>query len=195
MKKTIYTSLIILCALLNTRAQESGKIKSENISAGENYGQTLNLGLGIGYYGYVGHNIPVIHLNYEFQVARNITIAPFITAYSFGNTYYWGNPKYPYRYYNYTETVIPVGGKLSYYFDQLLKAGPKWDFYLAGSLGFVIRQTSWESGYYGETTINRSNGSLYIDLHIGTEYHMNNKLGLFLDLSSGVSTFGLAIHF
>ena len=79
--------------------------------------------------------------------------------------------------------------------NQLLKAGPKWDFYLAGSLGFAYRQTTWESGYYGTTTVNEGTGPLYLDLHIGSEYHLNNKAGLFLDLSTGVSTFGLAVHF
>jgi hypothetical protein len=35
---------------------------------------------------------------------------------------------------------------------------------------------------------------LFLDLHLGAEYHLNNRVGLFLDLSTGVSTIGLAIH-
>lgn len=40
----------------------------------------------------------------------------------------------------------------------------------------------------------RHAGALYLDGHIGAEYHISQKIGIFLDLSSGVSTFGLAIH-
>jgi hypothetical protein len=160
----------------------------------EKYGRTLNLGAGIGYYGYVGYTTPVVHLDFEFDVAKNLTLAPFITYYSYRSHYYWGNPKYAYRDYSYRQTVVPVGVKGTYYFDQLLRAGSRWDFYLAGSIGFAFRTTTWESGYYGETVVQNGASGLYLDVHIGTEYHLNRKLGLFLDLSSGISTFGLGIH-
>ena len=68
--------------------------------AQEKYGNTLNLGLGIGYYGYVGHSLPVFHINYELPVAKNFTLAPFLTFYSYSNDYYWGNKNYPYAYYS-----------------------------------------------------------------------------------------------
>src|SRR5665647_1459907 len=150
---------------------------------GERYGHTLNVGLGLGYYGYVYHSTPVINLNYEFDVARNFTLAPFITffSYSDGDNYY-------------RQTVVPIGVKGSYYFDQLLHADSKWDFYGAGSLGFAIIKTSWESAYSGPKNDNIGASSLYLDLHIGSEYHFNNKIGAFLDLSTGVSTIGIAIY-
>lgn len=187
MKKVLLASFVFL-TLLSSRsvAQETS----------ESYGNTLNLGFGIGYYGYVGHSLPVIHADYEFNVARNFTLAPFITVYTYKNYYYWGSPNHPYRDYYYRQTVIPVGAKGTYYFDQLLGAGSRWDFYLAASLGFAIRKTVWESGYYGESTVvTRSSSGLYLDGHIGTEYHFNDKLGLYLDLSTGQSMIGLACHF
>jgi hypothetical protein len=190
MKKLILASFLTLTAFSFTAsAQETGKATSES------YGNTLNIGLGIGYYGYVGHSMPVVHADYEFDVARNFTLAPFITVFSYQNYYYWGNPNNPYKNYYYRQTVIPIGVKGTYYFDQFLGAGPKWDFYLAASLGFAIRKTVWESGYYGETTVvSHGSSGLYLDGHIGTEYHMNERIGLFLDLSSGISTFGLSFH-
>ena len=160
----------------------------------EKYGRTFNAGIGLGYYGYIGHTIPVIHMNYEFDAAANFTLAPFITIYTFQNYYYWGNPKYPNKYYSYRETVVPVGVKGSYYFDQLLSAGAKWDFYLGASLGFAFRSRTWETGYNGETTVQHGSGGLYLDGHVGTEYHLNQKAGLFMDLSSGLSSFGVAVH-
>lgn len=172
----------------NTFAQQA-------TSSTEKYGNTLNLGIGLGYYGYVGHPIPVIHADYEIDIVRNFTLAPFIAYYSYQDYNYWGNPNYQYRNYSYRETVVPIGVKGSYYFDRLLHANAKWDFYLAGSLGFAIRSITWENGYYGDRTKSNGVGDLYLDLHIGAEYHLSKKAGLFLDLSTGVSTFGLAIHF
>ena len=98
------------------------------------------------------------------------------------------------NHYSYRQTVVLIGVKGTYYFDELLKARSKWDFYLAASLGFKIRKTTWDSEYHGNTTTTDEISPLYMDFHIGSEYHLNDKTGLFLDLSTGVSTFGLAVH-
>jgi hypothetical protein len=185
MKNIFIVSLVyILMLSFNSSAQE----------ASENFGRTFNAGFGLGYYNYVGHTTPVVHADYEFEVGRNFTLAPFITFYSYQNYLYWGNPHYPYRNYSYRQTVVPIGVKGSYYFDQFLNSGDNWDFYLGASLGFAIRKTTWETGYLGETTVDHGTSGLYLDGHIGTEYHVSEKIGLFLDLSSGISTFGLGVH-
>jgi len=162
------------------------------------YGNTLNLGLGIGgysgYYGYVGRSLPVLHLDYEFAVANSFTLAPFINFYTYRNEYYWGDNNHPYNYYYYRETVIPIGVKGTYYLDPLLKLNARWDIYMAGSLGFAIVNSRWDNGYYGDKNYYHNANPLFLDLHLGAEYHLNNKLGLFLDLSTGVSTIGLALH-
>ena len=150
------------------------------------YGHTLNLGLGIGGYGYshnyYNHSLPVFSLNYEFDVAKNFTLAPFITfmTYRYQNDYY-------------RQSVIPMGVKGTYYFDQILGAGSDWDFYLAGSVGFTIVRTTWDNGHSGDSYYNNTS-PLFLDLHAGTEYHVSKKVGISLDLSTGVSTIGLAIH-
>jgi hypothetical protein len=193
MTKIIIATLLFLTAFcFRSNAQQT--------SAGEKHGKSLNLGVGIGgysgYYRYVGRSLPVFNINYEFDVAKNFTLAPFISFSSYSNSYYWGdkNKNYPYRYYTYRETVIPIGAKGTYYFDDLLKANSKWDFYLAGSLGFAIVNSSWDSDYNGDRNYYNHGNPLFLNLHIGTEYHFNNHLGAFLDLSTGVSTIGLAIH-
>lgn len=186
MKKSIITTIMLV------------SIFSFKSYSQEKYGKTLNLGLGIGgysgYYGYADHSIPVFHIDYEFDVAKNFTLAPFINFSSYSSNYYWGDKNNLFRYYTYRETVIPVGVKGTYYFDDLLKASSKWDFYLAGSLGFAIVNSSWENGYNGDRNYYHGGSSLFLDIHIGTEYHFNDRLGAFLDLSSGVSTIGLSIH-
>jgi hypothetical protein len=193
MLKSIFTSSFFF--LLFTVS-----VFAQNTISGERYGKTLNLGLGIGgysgYYGYIGRTLPVININYEIDVNKNFTLAPFISFYSFTNRYYWGdnNKNYPYRNYTYRETVIPIGLKGAYYFDDLLQAGSDWDFYLAGSVGFAIVNTRWDNDYYGDKDYYKRGNPLFLDLHIGTEYHFNSHIGAFLDLSTGVSTIGIAIH-
>lgn len=186
MKKSI--TLLLTLSLIHFAVQ------AQDNSGG--YGKTLNLGLGIGYYGYATRSMPVLHADYELDVAPSFTLAPFISFYTYRNGYYWGDKKlnYPYKYYYYRETVIPIGVKGTYYFDQLLDANSDWDFYLAGSLGVAIVSSSWDSDYYGDRNYYRRRSPLFLDLHVGTEYHLNSRLGLFLDLSTGVSTIGLAIH-
>lgn len=166
----------------------------------ERYGRTINVGVGVGYYGYLNQTLPVGLLNYEFDIARNFTLAPFVTVYSFQDSRYYGNPNTPgndpsYRYYTYRETAIATGMKGTYYFDQLFRAGSKWDFYAAGSLGFVFRAVNWENAYTGDRDAYNRSSPLYLDAHVGAEYHCNQNIGLVLDLSTGVSSFGLAIHF
>jgi hypothetical protein len=158
-----------------------------------NYGNTFNVGIGLGgyagYYSYIGRSLPVININYELNVAKNFTLAPFLTAYSYSQKYYYGS-----QYYNYRQTVLPIGVKGSYYFDDLLKANSNWDFYGAGSIGFAIVNTSWDANYNGNKNYYANGNALFLDLHAGAEYHFNNKTGAYLDLSTGVTTLGLAFH-
>jgi hypothetical protein len=162
-------------------------------NAQKNYGSTLNLGLGLGgnygYYSYVGSSFPMLHVDYEFDVAKNFTVAPLVNLYSYSRPYNWKSKDYYYR-----ESAVQLGAKATYYFDELLQAGSKWDFYLAGSLGFTFVKGVWEDGYGGNTGIYTRSSPLYLDLHIGSEYHFNSKVGMFLDLSTGVNTIGVAIH-
>jgi hypothetical protein len=183
-KRYILLSVLFLVTVFGTT----------NSTAQERFGRTLNLGVGVGYYGYIGHSFPGVDINYEFDVARNFTLAPFVKFFSYRNYIYWGSGNMPYKDYYYRETVIPIGVKGMYYFDELFAAGDRWDFYGGGSLGFAYRSVVWESGYEGTTNINRGTGPLYLDFHIGTEYHINDRLGMYLDLSSGMSTIGLAFH-
>jgi hypothetical protein len=177
--KTIAITLLLALTITGTN------LFAQRTYASERHGHTLNLGLGIGgysgYYGYVGHSVPVFSINYEFDVAKSFTLAPFATFYSYTSN-------------NYRESVIPIGVKGTYYFDQLLNANSDWDFYLAGSLGFAIVNTYWNNDYNGDRTYYSKSSPLFLDFHIGTEYHVSSRVGIFLDFSTGVSTLGIAVH-
>lgn len=190
--KSILIASISLLSILNISAQHSSHIEvnvdsqgssSHNYSQG--YGNTLNLGVGLGGYlgnhNYYGNGLPVLDINYEFGITRNITLAPFLSYYSYSDK-------------NYREVVTPIGVKGTVYLDQLLHAGSSWDFYVAGSLGVAITNTTWDANYYGNRTYYQERSPLYLDFHLGAEYLITRKLGIFLDLSSGISTIGLALH-
>ncbi|NTW24305.1 MAG: hypothetical protein HGA37_06370 [Lentimicrobium sp.] len=176
---------ITLTLLITLMLAGAGAFAQKSTNSG-GYGHTLNLGLGVGgYYGYyhhVGHSLPVFNINYEFDVARNFTLAPFVTIYTYRND----ND-------HYRETILPLGVKGTYYLDQAFDAGSDWDFYIAGSLGFAIRRATWDDGYTGDTYY-QDVSPLILDLHLGAEYHLSNKVGLFLDLSTGVTTLGLSFR-
>src|SRR5665647_2585092 len=108
MKKTAF-ALLFLLTLLGTNLSAQ-----QHIRYSEEHGNTLNLGLGLGYsnyYGYYGHSLPVFNINYEFGVANNFTLAPFATFVSYHD---YDGP------YGYRETIIPLGVKGTYYFDDEL---------------------------------------------------------------------------
>lgn len=188
MKKNLYILIIAISSLALTSQAQS----SYNSAPREMFGPTINLGAGIGYYGYAGRPAPAVMLNVELDVARNITLAPFIGFYTYSNNYYWGSYDYPYRNYSYRETVVPVGIKGAYYFDQLFQAGEKWDFYAAASVGFAFHSVTWDNGYYGERDVVSGPSPLYGTAHIGSRLHITPKFGIYLDLSTGFSTFGLS---
>ena len=180
--KKVTVTVVLALMMIGTSFSAQRRVFSDG------HGNTLNLGIGIGgysdYFGYVGHTSPVLHANYEFGVARNFTLAPFVTVYSYRENYY--NDYY-------RETVIPIGVKGTVYLDDLLRAGNSWDFYVAGSLGVSLFNRTWDDKY-GRDTYIEDPSPLYLDLHLGVEYKLSRNLGLYLDLSNGVSTVGLAIH-
>ena len=156
--------------------------------AQESYGNTANLALGLGYRDGYRASYPIFHFNYEFDVANNFTLAPFVTLIHYRYSEKWNNKNYYHR-----GTTIPVGVKGSYYFDQLLNLDSKFDIYLGGMVGFNIYSGRWNDDSYGGPGYSGVS-YLYLDFNIGAEYHINEKTGLILDLSTGISTFGIAIH-
>ncbi len=185
MKKTIIlTGLLLMAFHFDGNSQER-------------YGKTLNMGVGVagysGYYKYAG-TVPVFNINYEIDVVKNLTLAPFASIYAFKDEYRWGDNNNPDQYYTYTEVVIPVGIKSYYYFDDLINATSDWDIYAGTSLGLAIVNSSWEAGYNGNKNHFNKGTQVFLDIHVGATYHFNKRMGAYLDLSSGVSTIGLQFN-
>lgn len=174
--------LTIICLVFSGLSVANDAGAQSNIKD-EKYGKTFNIGIGsgIGNYGYAFYATPAVYLDYEFDIIRTLTLAPFVTLYHYKNDFY-------------QERVIPVGLKATCYFDQIVKAHARWDFYLASSLGFAFRELVWKNGFTPEPNTHYGPGALYLVLSIGSEYHINKKLGAYIDLSNGISTTGLSIH-
>lgn len=172
--------------------------KAQQPTASEKYGKTLSLGLGIGgysgFYRYANHPITVLHLNYNLDVVQNFTAGVFANFSTYTKTYYWGDQNNSFQYYHYRETIIPLGIKAVYYFDQILRANPKWDFYLGGSCGYVLSNSNWDNGYAGDKNHFHSAAPIFLAFDIGSVYHINEELGIFLNVSNTVSTLGITIH-
>lgn len=182
----IVAPAIIICMILGASRAKAQQNRPE--SNGEQYGNVLNLGLGVGYFGYLPQPEPYFLGNYELNVSRNFTLAPFLGFASFrqfdGNVY-WN------QYYH--ETVVPIGVKGTYYFDELLNAPKEWDFYAAASLGFSYSHISWDNGNGSYGNLEKPN-PLFLTIHIGAEYHVSKRTGIYLDLANGLSTAGIALH-
>ncbi len=179
------TGLLFFTTVQNVSAQSSYSTGTH-----EYYGNTYNLGLGPGYFGAYLMRSPYLTFNYEIELLPEFTLAPFVGFSTYrSNPQIYGNSSYRYR-----GTIMPIGAKASYYFDDLIELPWRWDLYAAGSLGYTFIRKSWPSEYRGPEGDIPGIRPLFLDVHVGAEYHLNSRTGLFVDLSTGVSVIGVALH-
>jgi|TARA_R110000737_G_scaffold21837_2_gene40378 hypothetical protein len=157
--------------------------------AQEKYGKTLNFGGGLSYSRYAPLPIPALNLNYEFDIAPNTTLGPYLSILHHNDYGY----NYLGKKYKYSNTIVPVGVKSYYYFDGLFNWDKRFDVYAGLAVGFNIAFGRWENGYNGPV-YNPTYNPFYAQLHAGGEYHFKDNLGVYVDLSTGLSTVGLAFH-
>src|ERR1700760_1312258 len=79
-RQTTIFKIIAAAGILLTIAHTDATAQNKPVKPqrDEEYGHTLNLGLGVGYYSYIGYSVPFLFANYEFNVARSFTLAPFL---------------------------------------------------------------------------------------------------------------------
>jgi hypothetical protein len=163
------------------KGQKKQKTKqSSGATSSSEYGNTLNIGVGFGYF----NGIPVI-VNYEFDIADQITLAPFV-GFASGSYGIYG-----------TYSSFQFGAKGSYYFDELLNAGAPWDFWAGLSLGYVSVTYQDKSSWGPGIKSSKFGSGLLLGLQIGAEYHISNKVGAFLELGAGYApgVLGVSIKF
>lgn len=185
--KTLFAFLLFSCFVTTTHAQTAVTTNEPNF---EHFGHTLNIGLGPGYFGASLMRSPYFTVNYEVEVLRNFTLAPFVGF----ATYRSNEILYGARYYSYRGTIMPLGVKAIYYFDEVIELPWRWDLYAGASLGYTIASKRWEPGYTGVSGSLPGISSVFAAIHVGAEYHVSDVTGIFLDLSNNVTTAGVGIH-
>lgn len=136
-------------------------------------------------------------INYEFDIAKNITLAPVVEMYAVRDNIVSNSD-------NESGAALVFAAKGCYYFDQLFHAGPKWDFYAGVSAGIAYERITDNEDKTTETSLKRVNPKA----HIGAQLNIKPNMGLFLDVSrrvphpslkdsfdAGQVTAGLAIRF
>lgn len=158
----------------------------------EKFGKVLNLGLNLPN----GKYLLMPTINYEFDIARNVTLAPVVEGYAVRDNVFGSD--------NESGAAFVFAAKGCYYFDQLFHAGPKWDFYAGVSAGFAYESITDKEDNTTEKSIKRVNPKA----HVGAQLNIKSNMGLFLDVSrrvphpslrdsfdAGQVTAGLAIRF
>ncbi|GAB3181037.1 hypothetical protein [Telluribacter humicola] len=132
----------------------------------------LNVGIGLGTYGYGG-----IGLGGSFEVGVHDAISVGVLGGYSGRSYV-----------GYNWSVVTVGARGSYHFNELLNmADERFDLY--AGLGLAYRGVNY-GGFYG----GYGNGVSLL-AHVGGRYYMKPNLGLFAELGSGFSTLHAGVAF
>jgi hypothetical protein len=177
------TLLLILMVSISTLSNgQENKI--------ETYGKTFNMGVGPGYFSASILPAPFFAINYEFDILNNLTLSPFVSFASYKSE----ASIIASRYYYHRATILPFGIKATYYLDNLLKIPNKWDFYIGCSVGYTYIRKAWDFGYPGIIGGIPGLREEYVHAHVGAEYHVSKKAGLFVDVSTGVAVVGVSIH-
>jgi hypothetical protein len=176
-----FATISLTLLLLRGSAQELGT---------EPFGRTCNFGAGPGYFGTVVLPAPYFTLNYEYEIAGHLTIAPFLGLASYRS----GPHPYAGKNYYYRATIMPMGLKATYYLDRLVRLPCRWDLYVAASVGYLYSRKSWDLGYPGSVGTIAGATQTYLLAHLGLEYHLNRNTGLFADFSNGATVGGISFH-
>lgn len=188
-------SISLFASVAPATAQENIKVndRATAVNRGgnhEDFGHTFNIGLGPGFLGRSLVYSPFLYFDYEIEAAPDFTVAPFI-----GFSTYRSNPQtFGSNYYYYRGTIVPIGAKATYYFDDILELPYRWDLWAAGSVGFTYIKKVWENGYTGSVGEIPGVRPLFLSLHIGTEYHITDAVGIYVDLSTKASVIGVGLH-
>jgi hypothetical protein len=110
-------------------------------------------------------NFGIIGVSYDIPIATDWSIAPFART-------------------DFQLNWLVAGGKVDYYFDNLIGLPPEWDLYGGANLGYAeLLIDSWgtlDAFFWG--------------LEVGGRYFWNDKWGVNLELSGGVATaYGIGI--
>lgn len=133
----------------------------------------INLGIGVGGYGYFNGSGVGLNAGADFGVYKNITAGGVIG----------------YRGYGDGVSSFDLGARGSYHFNELLSLSTdKADLY--AGIGLSYYRLSYGNGYYYNLG---SYSTVYVPIHIGGRYMFSNNIGGFAELGSSLATLKLGV--
>lgn len=205
MKSTYKT--LIFCLLIGVQGF-SAVPRSMTGNNETRYTKRLNVGFGYNYYA----GIPFI-VNYELsnrtlgmqedpleQYQLGLTFAPQFGFYRY--TDWYPSPLRSFSNYNYSVNNLFFGVKTHFYFDRVLKMPEALDLYFAMAPQIMIRRVTWDYDA-GIPDIYKPNNrwlanrrgvnAFVLPIHIGAEYKLSKKFGVWGDIGTMMSTVGLSV--
>ncbi len=165
MKKIHFSILLVLGLLAGTQS-----FAQLAVDKGTKF---INLGIGVGGYGYYTGGGIGLNASADFGVAKNITVGGVVGYKSYGSV----------ASYNYHS--FDIGARGSYHFNELLNLSTdKADLYAGIGLSYY----SFSYGGYLDNY-----GSVYLPIHLGGRYFFSEKLGGFAELGSSLATLKLGL--
>lgn len=140
----------------------------------------VNLGIGVGGYGYFNGSGLGLNAAADFGVAKNITVGGVVG----------------YRTYGSGVNSFDIGARGSYHFNELLNlTTDKVDLY--AGIGISYYALSYGNTYLRAAGIDNTYSTVYVPIHIGGRYFFTESLGGFAELGSSLATLkiGLTLKF
>ena len=138
----------------------------------------VNLGIGVGGYGYFNGSGIGLNAAADFGVAKNITVGGVAG----------------YRTYGSGVNSFDIGARGSYHFNELLNlATDKADLY--AGLGISYYSLSYGDTYLRAIGVDDTYSQVYVPIHLGGRYFFTESLGGFAELGSSLATLKVGVTF
>lgn len=136
----------------------------------------VNLGIGVGGYGYFNGSGLGLNAAADFGVAKNITVGGVLG----------------YRGYGSGVNSFDIGARGSYHFNEILNlTTDKADLY--AGIGISYYRLSYGDTYLRSVGISDTYSTTYVPIHIGGRYFFTENLGGFAEFGSSLATLKLGV--
>lgn len=168
MKKMHFSILLVLGLLAGTQS-----FAQLAVDKGTKF---INLGIGVGGYGYFTGSGLGLNAGLDVGIIKNITVGGVIG----------------YRTYGSGVNSFDIGARGSYHFNELLNlATDKADLY--AGIGLSYYRLSYGDTYLRSIGVGDSYSQIYVPIHLGGRYFFTDNIGGFVELGSSLATLKLGV--
>lgn len=138
----------------------------------------VNLGIGIGGYGYFNGSGLGLNAAFDVGIMKNITVGGVVGYRSYGSGV----------------NSFDIGARGSYHFNELLSLSTdKADLY--AGIGLSFYRLSYGNTYLRSVGISDTYSTVYVPIHVGGRYFFTDAIGGFAELGSSLATLKLGLTF